>query len=216
MVFKKKDFIEIEFTGKTKDGEIFDSNVKKDLDKIDSKAPAKPFIFVLGEGMFLQGIDDFLIGKGVGEYTIDLEAKKAFGERNQKAIQLMPMKVFKEHKLNPVPGVMLNFDGRIAKIMSVSGGRVMVDFNNPLAGKDVSYKVKVLRKVSNQDEKIKSFIEFLFKKDLKFNVEDKKLTIEAEEQMLKFIELFSEKFKEVLELDLEVKASDEKPTKTPQ
>ena len=37
MVLKEKDFIELEFTGKTTDGEIFDSNIKSELDKINSK-----------------------------------------------------------------------------------------------------------------------------------------------------------------------------------
>jgi len=34
MTLKKGDFIEIEFTGKLKDGEIFDSNIKEDLKKL--------------------------------------------------------------------------------------------------------------------------------------------------------------------------------------
>ena len=39
-MLKKKDFIEIEFTGKTKDGEIFDSNTKEDLEKNMEKLAA--------------------------------------------------------------------------------------------------------------------------------------------------------------------------------
>ena len=35
MALKKKDFIEIEFTGKIKGGEVFDSNIKKDLEKLN-------------------------------------------------------------------------------------------------------------------------------------------------------------------------------------
>ena len=46
------------------------------------------------------------------------------------------MKIFIQQKINPIPGVMFNFDGRIAKVLTVSGGRVMIDFNNPIAGKN--------------------------------------------------------------------------------
>ena len=54
MKLKKKDFIELEFTGRVKDGEIFDSNIEKDLKKINPEGKAKPFIFSLGQGMFIK------------------------------------------------------------------------------------------------------------------------------------------------------------------
>ncbi len=205
MKLKQKDFIEIEFTAKVKDGEIFDSNIKEELKKLNPDAVPKPFVFCLGEGMFLKAIDDFLINKDIGEYEIELSPEQAFGNRDSKLVQMIPMKVFREQKINPVPGIMFNFDNRIAKILTVSGGRVMVDFNNPIAGKTVIYKIKVLRKLEDINEKIKSFNEFLFKKDLKFEVKDKKIIIETEKQMTKFVEMFKDKFKDVFELELEVK-----------
>ncbi|MBU4069430.1 MAG: peptidylprolyl isomerase [Nanoarchaeota archaeon] len=214
MNLQKKDFIEIEFTAKIKNGEIFDSNIKEDLlqkgvpsgaKNINLKSEHKPFIFCLGEGMFLKGIEDFLIGKEIGEYKVELSPEKAFGKRNPSFIQMMPMKIFREQKINPIPGIMFNFDGRIAKILTASSGRVMVDFNNPIAGKDVEYKIKVLRKVDDLNEKIKAFIEFLFKRDLKFEVKDKKIILEVEKQMIKIIELFKDNFKKMFDMDLEVK-----------
>ena len=83
MTLQKKDFIEIEFTGETNDGEVFDSNIKADLEKIGSKVEAKPFIYALGEDMFLQGIDDYLIGKETGKHKIELSPGKAFGKRSK-------------------------------------------------------------------------------------------------------------------------------------
>ncbi len=215
MELKKKDFIEIKFTGKTADGEIFDSNIEEDLKDMDSNAKAKPFVFCLGEGMFLKGIEDFLIGKDTGKYKIELEPEKAFGNRDAKLVQMIPMKVFIEKQLNPAPGMVLNFDGRIAKTLTVSGGRVMVDFNNPLAGKNVVYNLEVLRKIENTNEKIKAFNEFLFKKDFKFEIKDKKLIINVEKQMVKFVEMFKEKFKEIFGLGLEVMEEGKKEEKKP-
>ena len=205
MTLKKKDFIEIEFTGKVKDGEVFDSNIKKDLEGTNLNFNPKPFIFCLGEGMFLKGAEDFLIGKEIGEHNIELSPEKAFGDRNQKLIQVVSMKVFREQKMNPVQGAMFNFDGRLAKILSVSGGRVIVDFNNPVAGKDVVYEMKVLRKVDDINEKTKALIQFLFKRDLNFEINEKKVILKVEKELVKFVELFKDKFKDILGLELEAK-----------
>jgi len=116
MSLKKKDFIEIEFTGKIKEGEIFDSNVKEDIESAKLNIEPKPFLFCLGEGMFLKGVDDFLIGKEIGKYTIELSPEKAFGNRESKLVQMIPMKIFHQHKINPVPGTLFNFDNKVAKI----------------------------------------------------------------------------------------------------
>ena len=97
---QQKDFVEIEFTGKIKDGDIFDSNIKEDLEKANINVKAKPFIFRIGEGMFLKGVEDFLIGKELGKrYEIELTPENAFGNRNSKLIQIMPIKIFMQQKI---------------------------------------------------------------------------------------------------------------------
>lgn len=213
MKFKEKDFIEIEFTARTKDGEIFDSNIEKDLKEIGSKTKVEPFIFCLGQGMFLKAIDDYLIGKEPGKYTLELEPEKAFGKRQPNLINRIPLKLFKEHNVNPVPGILFNFDGRIGKVLAVSGGRVILDFNNPIAGKDVIYEIKILKKVEDEKEQIKAFIKFLFKKELAFEIKENKIIISVEKSMAKFVELFADKFKDIFNKDLEVKELKEKSTK---
>jgi len=204
-----KDFIEIEFTGKVKDGEIFDSNIKEGLEKLHSghnhEIKAKPFIFSVGENMFLKSIDDFLIGKQTGkDYEIELEPEKAFGERNPQLIKVIPLRIFKQQQTPPHPGMLFNFDGQIGKIISVSGGRIITDFNNPLAGKIVTYKLNVKRKVTDINEKAKAIIEFFTKKEFPFEIKDEKLIIQAEKQFSQFFNLFKDKFKELLGLDVEV------------
>jgi len=209
MSLKKNDFIEIEFVGKTLDGEVFDSNIKEELDRINSKAKAKEFVFALGQGMFLPAIDEFLIGKDLGNYKIELEPENAFGNRDQKMIQLIPESVFRQHNVRPIAGYVFNFDGKLAKILSVNGGRVRVDFNNPLAGKQVIYEIKIKRIVSNLEEKIKSLNEFFFRKELNFEIKDKKLILEAPKNISKFASLFKEKYSELFGLDLEIKEIEE-------
>jgi len=114
--------------------------------------------------MFLKGVENFLIGKDIGNYNLNLEPEKAFGKRQQQFIQMISMKIFKEKKLNPFPGAIFNFDGKMAKVLSVSGGRVLVDFNNPLSGKSVNYKLKILRKIDDMNEKTRALIDFFLEK----------------------------------------------------
>ena len=210
MTLQKNDFIEIDFTGKIKDGEIFDSNIENDIKKAKLSLQSKPFIFSLGQGMFLKGVDDFLIGKDLGEHNVELQPENAFGKRDSKLVQIIPMKIFHQQKINPFPGAVFNFDGKIARIISVSGGRVMTDFNNPIAGKVVNYKINVKRKLEDLNEKIKSFINFLFKQDFDFETKEKKLIIKTPKQFKPIVEMFKDKFKEIFSLELEVKEIESK------
>jgi len=210
MEIKKHDFIEIDFTGKIKDGEVFDSTSKEELEKLhqghDHPIEAKPLIFCLGHGMFLDALDDFLVGKETGKtYEVELPPEKSFGQRDSKLVQMIPIDIFKKQKINPIPGYSLNFDGRVGKILTVSGGRVMVDFNHSLSGKTVDYQIKVLRIVTDINEKIKALNDFFFRREFKSDVNDKKLVIYADKQMARIVPLFADKFKEILNLDLEVK-----------
>jgi len=202
MALKKKDFIEIEFTGRTKDENIFDSNIKENIENPEQKKNAKPFIYSLDENMFLKGIDEYLIGKEIGKYKIELNAEKAFGKRDPKLIQRMPIKVFHAQQLNPVPGIMFNFDGKIARVLTVSGGRVMVDFNNPLAGKEVVYEINILKKVDDQKEQINALNDFLFRKEFEFEIKEKKIIMKVEKGMKKFVEMFKDKYKDIFDLEL--------------
>lgn len=211
----KNDFIEIEFTGKIQSsGDIFDSNIKKDVESAGLKIPAKPFIFALGQGMFLEGVDKFLIGKETGkDYNIKLSAENAFGVRDPQAIKLVPSQLFKQHQVVPIAGGIFNFDRRMGKILSVSGGRIRVDFNHPLAGKDVSYELKILRKVDDVNERLNAFNEFLFKKKFKFEIKDKELTLEVDKPLVQFIKMFADKFKELFDLNLKIKEVEVSPPK---
>ena len=210
MSLQKKDFIEIDFTGSIKDGGVFDSTIKEDLEKLhqghNHPIENKPFVFCLGEGMFLKSIDEFLIGKEIGKnYEIELEPEKAFGKRNPSFVQMIPLKIFREKNVNPVPGDSFNFDGKVGKVLSVSGGRVMIDFNHFLSGKTLVYKIKILRKVENINEKVAAVNDFFFRKPFKYEIQGEKLIMEVEKPLVSLLEMFKDKFKEILSLELEIK-----------
>jgi peptidylprolyl isomerase len=215
MALKQNDFVEIDFIGKLADGGVFDSNIKSELQKLNPQDPnleqkSKPFVFPLGQQMFIKGVDEFLVGKDLGKHKIELTPEKAFGARDQKMIQTIPERVFKESNQRPVPGMVFQLDGKLAKILSASGGRVMVDFNHPLAGKDVVYEVEVKKHIKDIKEKSAALVEFLFRQPLDFEVKEKKLILQAPTQLAQFAELFKPKFKEILGLDLDIKEVKEK------
>jgi len=203
MALKKHDFVEIRFVGKIKDGKIFDSNIKEELEKANIKGHPEGFIFPLGEGMFVKGVDEYLIGKDIGKYDIELEPEMAFGKRDTKLIQMIKLKDFAQTGMNPIPGAMFNMDGKIAKVLTVSGGRVMVDFNNPIAGKVVEYSVDVKKLVNDINEKVTAMNDFFFRRKLDFEVKGKKLELKVPKGMKMFIEMFKDKYKEILDLDVE-------------
>lgn len=210
MAFKKNDFIEIDFTGRTQEGDVFDSTLKKELEKLNPDAIAKPFVFSLGNGMFLKSLEDFLISKDIGEYKVTLEPKDGFGERKPSLVQLLPESVFRKHNIRPIVGHIFNFDGKMAKILSASGGRVRVDFNNPLAGKTLRYEIEIKRIVTDINEKVNALNEFFFRQKFEFEISEKKLILSAPKEMEAIVPLFKDKYKEILKLDLEFKESQNK------
>tara|TARA_Y100000034_G_C6626385_1_gene273255 strand:- start:24 stop:599 length:576 start_codon:yes stop_codon:yes gene_type:complete len=178
----------------------------------------------VGNKMLPEGFDKDLEAKETGKkYNIEISPNEAFGKRNPQLIRMVPNKIFQEQKINPQRGMQLNLGGQLARVLSASGGRVLVDFNNPLAGKVVTYEYKILKKVNNQDEKINALQEFLFKKQFQFSVsngKEKTITFHLkkdEKQFEKFIELMSEQFKKILGMKIKVeitqKNKEEKPGK---
>ncbi|MFH1500663.1 MAG: peptidylprolyl isomerase [archaeon] len=204
-MLNEKDFIELEFTGRVKEGEIFDTNIKEEATKLEIDFESRPLIICLGQNMILPSIDKFLIGKEEGkEYSLELSSEEAFGQRKRELLKTMPLSVFKGQDIRPQSGMIFNFDGMMGKVSTVSGGRVIVDFNNPLAGKEVIYDLKVKRKIEALEEKAGAIIKFLFRQDVPFKIENKKLVIEGDKNIVAFASMFKEKFKEILDLTLEV------------
>jgi FKBP-type peptidyl-prolyl cis-trans isomerase SlyD len=214
---QKNDFIEIEFTGKA-NNEIFDTTNKDEAKSINSNADVKPMIVAVGHNMLIKGLDDDLVGKEIGKkYSIHLLPDKAFGKRDPSLIKTIPIKVFKEKNMNPAPGMVFQFDNNLGKVISVSGGRIITDFNNQLAGKEVDYDFKILRKITDDKEKINSIQDFFFRQRFEFEIKDKKV-IFKDEKLKPIIEVFKPKFKEISGFDVEIKekVEDKKESKEEQ
>ncbi|MBS3074412.1 peptidylprolyl isomerase [Candidatus Pacearchaeota archaeon] len=209
----KNDFIELRFTGRIRGGDIFDTNIPDEAKKIGLEINNKPVVICVSHGMILPKIDDFLVGKDMGQdYKLDVSPKEGFGERRREFLKVLPMDVFRKQNMMPQAGMVMSFDGMPARISAVSGGRVTVDFNNPLAGKDLVYDLKASRKVDSINEKIKSLILFFFRKDVKFELKEKekKIILEIDDKFKLFLEVFAPKFREILGMELVIEEAKER------
>ena len=207
MTINKNDFIEIEFTGKISNtDEIFDTNIKADAEKaeLDIKN-IKPFVLSAGHKMLPDGFDEDIVGKELEKnYTVDIKPEKAFGKRNPQMVRMIPTKHFHEQKINPERGMQLSLDGQLVKILSSDKGRTLVDFNNPLAGKEVTYTYKINKVVTNQKERIDALQDFLFRRIFDFDINEKTVTFKVEKQFEPFVKMFAPKFKEILDLEIDL------------
>ena len=162
MSIKTHDFVEIEYTGTLKDEKVvFDTtnaDVAKKHDIYNEKMPYEPVIVCVGEQQVLAGIDKQLLHMDVGqERAFDIAPEDAFGKKNSELIQFIPLAKFREHDINPMPGLQVNIDGAVGLVKTIGGGKVMVDFKHPLAGKVLNYRVNVKRKIDSIEEKIQAY-----------------------------------------------------------
>jgi len=162
-IVKKHHFVEIEYTGSTKgDGAVFDTTeeeVAKENGIYDKNMEYSPSIICLGENKLLKALEDQIIGKETEkDYIFEISPEQGFGERDPKLVQLIPMSKFRHQNIHPIPGLQLNIDGVFGVVKSVSGGRCLVDFNHPLAGKELVYRVNIKRVVDDTKEKLDSLL----------------------------------------------------------
>jgi FKBP-type peptidyl-prolyl cis-trans isomerase 2 len=159
-------FVKISYTGKIKDGQVFDTTdaqIAKKENIFDQKRIYQAVPMIIGELQVLKGLDEALAGMKAGEEKeLDISPENAYGQKDPNLVRLVPMKIFKQQNMMPIPGMVIELDGRPARIQTVSGGRVRVDFNSELAGKTLSYKVKIEKEAKTQEEKVKYLIERSF------------------------------------------------------
>ncbi len=115
---------------------------------VDGSRSNKPFEFSFGTGQVIAGLEKRIINMKAGEAAdILVPAKEAYGEYDPNAIQTMPREQFdgiEELKVGmQIQGQDEN-DQPIQFIVKEIGEKeVIIDFNHPLAGKDLEYKIKI-------------------------------------------------------------------------
>ena len=164
MAVDNGDFVRVNFTGKVKEtDEVFDTTydeIAQETGIYDANKTYKAIPIVVGGNHLLPAIEEAIIGLEEGETKhVEVDSDNAFGPRDPKLIQLVPMREFKKQGMTPVPGMRIQSEGAAGKILTVNGGRVKVDFNHELAGKDLIYDVEVEEIIDDEADKIKSMIE---------------------------------------------------------
>src|SRR3989344_1443270 len=204
---KKNDFVEMDFTARVREtNAVFDTTLLDEAEKAgllhdaSEKSKFMPLGICIGQGMLLPGLDKALEGKELGKWhEVEISPKEAFGERDTKLVKVIPLKIFREKGIMPMQGMMLNLDGMLVRIASVSSGRVITDFNNPLAGRAVVYRFRVNKAIEDAAEKLKILAGFLLGKAENVRIENGKGIIEFFVKVPEAIEKeFAKKVKEIM------------------
>ena len=117
---------------------------------LEDSFDAEPMCIQLGRGELAEGLELALIDLEEGdEQTIDIGPDLAFGYPDAEAIHELPRSEFRDDA--PLePGVIMEFsmpNGETlpGTILEADDERVRIDFNHPLAGETVRYRVKILK-----------------------------------------------------------------------
>ena len=137
-IVSKGDLVSIEYAGTLSDGQIFDSSEGRE-----------PLQFEVGAGQVIPGFDRAVEGMKLHQEKIfTIASADAYGPVRQEMVLQVPRNKLPAQP-EPQTGMVLvlqNPDGQksSARIVKVENGMVSIDANHPLAGKDLTFKVKVV------------------------------------------------------------------------
>lgn len=136
---KANDTVQVHYTGKLKDGQVFDSSEGKD-----------PLKVTLGQGNFIPGFEKGLLDMEVNQKkTVTIPMEEAYGEVRKELFQAIKNEELPEH-IKPEVGMGLvarNPDGseRQLRVADVKDDHIVIDANHPLAGQDLIFELEVLQ-----------------------------------------------------------------------
>ena len=133
--------VKLHFEVSLENGTVIDSTFNRD----------EPVTLTVGDESFLPGFEQVLMNLRAGDTrTAHLEPEQAFGEWNPDNIQTFSRPQFALIADNPEIGMMVEFEDKgkntlPGTISAINDDEIEVDFNHPLAGQDVLFKVKVFK-----------------------------------------------------------------------
>lgn len=137
-VAKKGDTVRVNYTGKSEDGQVFESSMG-----------LMPFTFTIGADEVVKGFEDAVIGMREGQRkTFVVEPEDGFGMYDEELVIEVPKESLPDD-LDPHVGMDFELeddDGNVldAVVIEVRDASVLVDANAPLAGKRVIYDIELL------------------------------------------------------------------------
>jgi len=132
------DKVRVHFTGTLEDGTIFGSTINEE-----------PFEFTIGEKNMLPGFEKAVVGMRKGDTkTIKLPPEDAYGDYNEKLVYAMERSGFPQ-EIQLEIGKRLRVrtqDGRytMVTIKDFAEDSIMLDENDPLAGKTLIFKIELV------------------------------------------------------------------------
>ncbi len=133
------------------DGQVvsLDYTLKVDGKVVDTSEGSQPIQFIQGQGQIIPGLEDKLYGMKVGEQKdVVVPPGQGYGDIDPENFADIPRDQFPA-EIPLEPGTELELrdqDGQIleARIAQVEDNTVRLDFNHPLAGKQLNFNVKVV------------------------------------------------------------------------
>ncbi|MFQ5536815.1 MAG: peptidylprolyl isomerase [Gemmatimonadota bacterium] len=135
---EKGDTVQIHYTGKLDDGTVFDTSEGRD-----------PIEFKVGGGEVIAGFDAAVEGMTPGEEkSFTVPATEAYGPVMEELVLTVPKDQLPDG-LEPQPGQMLQMQtpqGQVFQVtvVEVRDDELVLDANHPLAGKDLTFDIKVV------------------------------------------------------------------------
>lgn len=128
----------------------------KDGNALDASPIGKPFTYIHGRSTILPALEKELEGKKIDDILIvNIEAKDAYGERQKQMVQKIPRSNFQNQEIK----IGMRFEAKTSTgalsviITELTDEEVTVDGNHPLAGKDLTFDVRIVDvKETSQDE----------------------------------------------------------------
>ncbi|NLL94564.1 MAG: peptidylprolyl isomerase [Thermoplasmatales archaeon] len=164
---KKGDIVRIKYDAYIAEGDVLydttDEEKAKGAGFHNEGYVYAPMPYVVGSGGLYPAIEAALDGAEVGkEFTVEVPKEEGPGERDPKLVEVHPAREFHKMEINPYPGLEVTLGNRRGTVVSVAAGRVKVDFNNPLAGKDLRYVMTATEIIKGDDEKLRAIVESSF------------------------------------------------------
>ena len=115
---------------------------------LDSNIGKEPLEFITGKSHIITGLEKQLIGLSEGDKSdIMVKAAEAYGELNPEAVDTVPREQFAGLDLKeglPLFGQGENGETIQVVVKSFNDETVTIDYNHPLAGKDLMFSVTVV------------------------------------------------------------------------
>ena len=158
------DLVRIAFTGRRSSDQVIfettDDKVARETGIFDPKAVYGPRLVIIDRGMMLPGLEAGVRQMEAGQTgKVNIPFSMAFGPRHKELVRIMPEREFAKQGVTPAPGLTLSMDGLPARVKSNSSGRVVLDFNHPLAEQDLTYVINLIEVISEPSAKIKALAE---------------------------------------------------------